>query len=1042
MRLGLDIGTNSIGWWLYKTASNKDIIEHIAGGVRIFSDGRNPKSGQSLTVARREARSSRRMRDRYLRRRTVLMEKLSTGGLMPENPAERKALELLNPYELRDKGLSEKLPLSHLGRAIFHLNQRRGFKSNRKTDANDNEGGKIKEGAARLEIAMMADNSKTYGQFLNKRLKKDSSNPIRTRLGMVKSEDGKESSGYNFYPTRDLFEREFETLWDAQVQYYPEILTDDLHDEIQRIIFFQRPLKEQKVGNCFFEEESRLAKAHPLFQELRLYQTINALRVKESNITDRPLSIKERDTLILFARKKKKATFAGMRRALKLRPDQTFTLERGNRKDIDGDEIEAAFCKSYGSNWASLDLDQKWSIIQTIRNAEDNELLVAKLQSDYDVDTETAEEMAKVRLPDGYGRLGETASRKILKELIRDVVLYSTAASEIYGSHSDDSTGEVFEHLPYYGEVLQRHIIPGSFDVKQHDPDKNAAEYWGRITNPTVHIGLNQLRLLVNDILDIYGKPNKIVVELARDLKNSDAQKIQINKNIKKATEAAQKRSEKLEELGIKNTGDARMRLRLWEESHHDATKRCCPYCCKPIGVKNALDGIQMQIDHILPYSRTLDDSPSNKVLCHAVCNQEKRNRTPFEVWGSNPELWEKISANMKNLPDNKSWRFGPDAMDKFEGDRHFESRQLVDTQYLSRIARTYLSKLYPEKGSAPVQVVPGQLTEMLRRKWGLNEFLHDAELAGKEKNRQDHRHHAIDAAVIAATDAGLLQRVSKSAARNVDKGRSVLKNIEPPFGGFRDGLKRILERITISHKQDHGSVGTTQKTSGQLHNDTAYGLLEGGLVVTRKPFDTLKPNDISKIRDVNLRNILSKKVEGLAGKDHENELKRFSEIDHHYRGIRRVRIVEKLNTIPIKDKDGKSYKGYKGDSNHCVEVWRLPDGTWKSIVLTTFEANSNGLGSTRPQPTAKLIMRLYSKDQVAIEHPKLGSARLIIAKIDKNNIVLYQNNEANVDARHRDKNDPFKYVNVGLGTIKKYQLRKIGVDRLGRITDPGPFDS
>ena len=100
MRLGLDIGTNSIGWWLYKAAPNKGIIEHIAGGVRIFSDGRNPKSGQSLTVARREARSSRRMRDRYLRRRTVLMEKLSAGGLMPENPTERKVLELLDPYEL------------------------------------------------------------------------------------------------------------------------------------------------------------------------------------------------------------------------------------------------------------------------------------------------------------------------------------------------------------------------------------------------------------------------------------------------------------------------------------------------------------------------------------------------------------------------------------------------------------------------------------------------------------------------------------------------------------------------------------------------------------------------------------------------------------------------------------------------------------------------------------------------------------------------------------------------------------------------------
>ena len=114
-----------------------------------------------------------------------------------------------------------------------------------------------------------------------------------------------------------------------------------------------------------------------------------------------------------------------------------------------------------------------------------------------------------------------------------DVTLYSEAASQIYGSHSDDSTGEVLDSLPYYGEILQRHVIPGSMDSSEHDPIKNAAEYWGRITNPTVHIGLNQLRKIVNEIIKKYGRPNQIVVELARDLKNSEAQKKEINKNMK-----------------------------------------------------------------------------------------------------------------------------------------------------------------------------------------------------------------------------------------------------------------------------------------------------------------------------------------------------------------------------------------------------------------------------------------------------------------------------------------------------------------------------
>ena len=138
MRLGLDIGTNSIGWWLYAT-EDAQITEVIDGGVRIFSDGRDPKSKASLAVARRAARAMRRRRDRYLRRRASLMRKLADAGLMPTDPIEAKALEQLDPYELRSTALDERLPLHQLGRALFHLNQRRGFKSNRKTDRGDNE---------------------------------------------------------------------------------------------------------------------------------------------------------------------------------------------------------------------------------------------------------------------------------------------------------------------------------------------------------------------------------------------------------------------------------------------------------------------------------------------------------------------------------------------------------------------------------------------------------------------------------------------------------------------------------------------------------------------------------------------------------------------------------------------------------------------------------------------------------------------------------------------------------------------------------------
>lgn len=1042
MRLGLDIGTNSIGWWLYQTDANGRVISHIDGSAHVFGDGRHPQSKASLGVARREARQARRRRDRYLLRRSELMETLARSGLMPIDPLERKALEKLDPYSLRAVGLHEQISLQELGRALFHLHQRRGFKSNRKTDSKNNEGGMIKEGAARLDVAMMTSGAKTYGEFLYQRLIKNPDRPIRTRLGKVTNSEGKESDGYNFYPTRALFEQEFSELWEKQAEYYPDVLTDELRDSIWNIIFRQRSITPPEPGKCLFEDESRIHKSHPVFQELRLYQTINALRVIDEDWRKRPLDLKERNLLVRAAETKKTITFGAMRKVIKLRQGQRFSLENGNRKNIDGHPLNAIMRKAYGVSWSSLDLERQCQIVSLINDTEDNDELKATLIKEFKVNEEVADKLVLVNLPNGYGRLGEIASRKILALLKEDVTLYSDAASEIYGSHSDDSTGEVLDSLPYYGEILQRHVIPGSTDKSKHDPVKNAAEYWGRITNPTVHIGLNQLRKLVNQIIDLYGIPTSIVVELSRDLKNSDAKKKEINTGIQRATADAERRSKKLQELGVKDTGDARMRLRLWEESHPDVTKRNCPYCLKPISERQALDGTATQIDHILPYARTLDDTPTNKVLCHDICNQNKGKKTPYEAW-SRSELWDAILANSKNLPLNKAKRFSADAMVQFEGDRGFEARQLVDTQYLSRIARTYLSRLYPDPYTAPVQVIPGKMTEMLRRHWGLNDLFSDSNHANtsKEKNRLDNRHHAVDAAVIAATDAGLLQKISRASARNQDQGRNVVAATEPPFENFRAGIKSILEHKTVSHKQDHGSLkpGTT---TGQLHNDKPYGLLADGHVVKRKAFDELSPGDMSKIRDPHLRDILWDLTRGLKGKDLSEALETFRETSPHYRGIRRVRLVEKINTIPIKDKTGRIYKAVKGDSNHCIEVWKLPDGSWKPFALTTFEANTYGLGHTRPHPAAKLVMRLYNKDAVALDHPKLGYIQMIIATIASHNITLFPSTEHNVDTRNRTKSDPFKYTNVGTGTFKKYNLRKIGIDILGRVTDPGPYKS
>ena len=149
-RLGLDVGTNSLGWSVLELNESDEPCRIEAAGSRIFSDGRNPKSKATLTATRSEARSARRRRDRFKQRQTFLLAEITKAGLFPEDQHERTQLQMLNPLELRARALKEVLPLHHIGRALFHLNQRRGFKSNRKDRSEEKVSGKVSKSSRAL----------------------------------------------------------------------------------------------------------------------------------------------------------------------------------------------------------------------------------------------------------------------------------------------------------------------------------------------------------------------------------------------------------------------------------------------------------------------------------------------------------------------------------------------------------------------------------------------------------------------------------------------------------------------------------------------------------------------------------------------------------------------------------------------------------------------------------------------------------------------------------------------------------------------------
>lgn len=1050
-RLGLDIGTNSIGWCLIE--DDKRIVDI---GARIFSDGRDPKSGASLAVDRRDARAMRRRRDRYLGRRSAFLDALIAHKLMPANADEAKLIAERDPYDLRKRALEEQLQPYEIGRALFHLNQRRGFKSNRKADRKGKPGeeGKIASGAKALDQAMAESGADTLGQFLAGREAK------RVRLNS-------ENQEYDFYPQRRHIEYEFGRIWKEQAKHHPALLNDAVRAALHRILFFQRPLKEQEVGYCTFAglggvpaDERRLPKAHPLFQQRRLYEEVNQLRVVSAGTADRLLTRDERDAMILKLQDKKKVSFKSLAKIIRLGEGERFNKESENRKELIGDEVRAELGdkKRFGTRWLHFSLDEQLRIIDRLQNEENPVTLFAWLQTEYGLDEPTAEAVANTRLPEGYGRFGLTATKRLLDALRADVVTYDKAAEAAGFHHSDHRTGEVLDRLPYYGEILTREIAPG----KEEYGDPLERRY-GKITNPTVHIGLRQLEKLVNAVIAIHGRPDQIVVELARELKLSEKQKDEHKQRIKKDTDAAIARGKKLASEGFHDTGANRMLLRLWEDLNPaNPLDRRCPYCAEPIGIRQLFTG-EADIDHIIPYSRSLDDSAGNKVVAHRNCNRLKGNKTPWERWGHDEDRWEKISGQVARLHKSKQWRFGPDALERLERDGGFLARQLTDTQYLSRLAGKYLRSLYPTKDTGRVDVIPGRMTAMLRRLWGLNSLLPDHNFVENEhssapKNRLDHRHHAIDAAVAAVTTLSLMQEVAHAAARAEDKDLDRLfEDLPQPWPGFREELGEKLLRVTVSHKPDHGRKGRPPKgrdvTAGRLHNDTAYGLTgefaadgKTPIVVHRVPLTSLKPGDISdpqRIPDAALRNALHTATRDRFGKDFEQALARFAKEHSLFKGIRRVRVHEPLNVISIRNRQGRVYKAYKGDANARFDVWRLPNGKWTSDIVSMFDAHQPEQQDRRPHPAAKKVLSLRQNDMLAIERNGGPSQIVRVVKFSTiGTIALALDNEAGaLKARDATPNDldPFKYILSSAGGLKGLKARQVRIDPLGRVFDPGP---
>ncbi len=1004
-RLGLDLGSSSIGWCMVRLDRNNKPCAIIRMGVRIFPDGRNPKDGSSLAVTRRMARQARRRRDRLLKRKAQLLDALIRLGFFPSDAEERKALERLDPYVLRRKGLYEPLTPAEFARALFHINQRRGFKSNRKTDAKDKEGGLMKKAINELRERLGQEGCKTVGEWLARRHEQGLS--VRARLRGKTARD----KAYDFYIDRSLIEQEFDTLWEVQQRFNPDIFTKQARDELRDILLFQRPLKPVKPGRCtLIPEDERAPLALPSNQRFRIYQELNNLRLISPDMTERPLSLEERDQLAALL-EKRNLTFDKIRHALKLGSDTNFNLENEKRDRLKGNATSLALRKAacFGKSWGAFDLEQQDTIVERLVNEPSESALIDWLVQNTGIDHETAETLANISLPEGYGMLGRQALARILPELKKAVATYDKAVKNAgFDSHSALShfqqTGEIMTTLPYYGEPLQRHVGFGT-----GEPDDPPEKRFGRIANPTVHIGLNELRKVVNGLIRRYGHPDEVIVEVARELKLSRKRKQEIEKeqanqqkrNLSLVEDACKILDYDPEHIDKAKRRELSQKMQLWTELNpKDIVERRCPYTGEQISIERLLSP-EVEIEHILPFSQTLDDSLNNKTVSLRRANREKGNRTPFEAFGKQPVEgydYDSMLQRARHMPRAKAWRFGPDAMQRWLRDEQdFLARALNDTAYISRIAREYLTLVCPQ-----VRAIPGRMTAMLRGKFGLSTLLGGSPV----KNRDDHRHHAIDAAVVAVTDQGLLQRFATASASAREKQLDRLVEEMPlPWPSYREHVQRAVETIRVSHRPDHGYQAA-------FHEATAWGLREDGKAIRHE------------------------RPEG--------------------GGAREIKVKSADAMIPIrstgnparhgKDAEGqpRAYKGYLGGSNYCIEIVIDEKGKWQGEVVTTYEAyqiirkygEEEGWRRlrtpTQSQSGKPLVMRLIKNDLVMMTLDGNRILMRLCVTTQSRQMFFAPHNEANVDARNRDKTSDFQYVSKYPGSLQKTDAKYVTVSPIG----------
>ena len=842
--LGLDLGISSIGWGMIAIDKDKKTGKILDAGVHIVpidtrdADEFSKGNSVSASAERTAKRSLRRNNQRFKLRRQQLLAIMEDIGWI-QGGFEWQSDDPLYIYGLRAKAATSIIGREELARVFLALNGKRGYQSNRKAVNDDEEGTEYLERIRERDRELITRDM-TIGQKHLELL-------LVNRWSTLK----------NRTYSRSSYRAEFDRIWHTQKKAYAEMDDRLYHQIANRTIFYQRPLKSQKglISKCTLEPSKRVApKSSPVFQVFKIWQQLHNIRIKDDSGQEQFLDMKTKNRLFEILNSKGKMTTAALKKELKigrLDPVQfNFEVLEGNytRSGLDA-ALEGCGFDTYDLitvDWTleGNDFDKQPAMMMwhLIYSATDQDSLIKNLQEQYKLPDLVARKVANVRLVNDYGSLSVKAMRRIIPYMMQGHE-YDKAAElagyrhSLHETRDERDSRELQDHI----EVLKKNSL----------------------RNPTVEKILNQLIHLLNAIIQdpALGRPDEIRIELARELKMNAKKRKDVSKRIAENTRRNEDAAKKLrDEFGLTQISRKDIdKYKLWKEAGMKSL-----YSGQPISPARLFTTDEYDVDHIIPQSRLFDDSFTNKILCESALNREKGNMTAWEYMASKGEAelrrFQQDIEACKDMPFVKKSKLRMQAADIPDD---FINRQLNESQYIVKAALQIARKI-----STMVTSTTGSVTSTLRNEWGLAHMMQELnhkkyeeldmvtwkETKGGKRimkiedwsKRDDHRHHAIDALVVAATSQSIIQRLNTLNARADDPQQKRIreKAFEEPWPAFRSDVKSAVSRILISFKgknkvttwntnrykkKGKGHYGTqrTQTPRGQLHLETVYGQMK-----------------------------------------------------------------------------------------------------------------------------------------------------------------------------------------------------------------------